>query len=85
MRWLALRIPPAQAWFEIFRKTAQMAPLAFLTEMRLEIARRKLAGTRRPLAGIAAEVGYQSESAFSRAFQLRYGLRPGEARGERRS
>lgn len=64
----------------IFRKTAQVAPLAFLSEMRLELARRKLSVSDRPLAGIAAEVGYQSESAFSRAFQLRYGMRPGEAR-----
>jgi AraC family transcriptional regulator, activator of mtrCDE len=64
----------------IFRKTAQVAPLAFLSEMRLELARRKISSSSRPLAGIAAEAGYQSESAFSRAFQLRYGMRPGEAR-----
>jgi len=32
------------------------------------------------LAAIAAEVGYQSESTFSRAFQRRFGMRPGEAR-----
>ena len=69
----------------MFRKTAQIAPLAFLSDLRLELAMRKLTGRRRPLAGIAAEVGYQSESAFSRAFQLRYGIRPGEARGQRRS
>lgn len=66
----------------IFRKTAQVSPLAFLSEMRLELARRKISGSSRTLAGIAAEVGYQSESAFSRAFQLRYGIRPGEARAE---
>jgi AraC family transcriptional activator of mtrCDE len=64
----------------IFRKTAQVAPLAFLAEMRLELARRKLSASDRPLAGITAEIGYQSESAFSRAFQLRYGIRAGEAR-----
>lgn len=64
----------------IFRKTAQVSPLAFLSEMRLELARRKISRSNLPLAGIAAEVGYQSESAFSRAFQLRYGMRPGEAR-----
>ncbi|MFZ1428687.1 MAG: AraC family transcriptional regulator, partial [Geminicoccaceae bacterium] len=64
----------------LFRKTAQVSPLAFLTELRLELARHKLSGSARPIAAIAAEVGYQSESAFSRAFQLRYGMRPGEAR-----
>jgi AraC family transcriptional activator of mtrCDE len=68
----------------IFRKTAQVSPLAFLSEMRLELARRKISGSSFPLAAIAAEVGYQSESSFSRAFQLRYGMRPGEARSDAR-
>jgi AraC family transcriptional activator of mtrCDE len=67
----------------IFRKTAQMSPLAFLADLRLELARRKLSDSARPIAAIAAEVGYQSESAFSRAFRLRYGMRPGEARDRR--
>jgi AraC family transcriptional activator of mtrCDE len=65
----------------IFRQTAQVSPLAFLKETRLELAKRKLQGAGGSLVAIAAEVGYQSESAFSRAFQLRYGMRPGEARG----
>ena len=64
----------------IFRKSGQVAPLAFLTELRLELARRKLANSATSLAEVAAEVGYQSESAFSRAFHQRYGIRPGEAR-----
>lgn len=64
----------------IFQKTAGMAPLAFLAELRLGLARRKLSTGTGSLATIAADVGYQSESAFSRAFQRRYGMRPGEAR-----
>ena len=64
----------------IFQKTAGMAPLAFLAELRLGLARHKLLAGTESLAEIAAEVGYQSESAFSRAFQRRYGMRPGEAR-----
>ena len=63
----------------LFQKTAGMAPLAFLAELRFGLARRKLSAGKAPLAAIAAEVGYQSESAFSRAFQRRYGMRPGEA------
>ena len=63
-----------------FQKTAGMAPLAFLVELRLGLARHKLLAGTESLAEIAAEVGYQSESAFSRAFQRRFGLRPGEAR-----
>jgi AraC family transcriptional activator of mtrCDE len=64
----------------LFQKTAGMAPLAFLAELRLGLARAKLLAGAEPLAGIAADVGYQSESAFSRAFQRRYGMRPGEVR-----
>lgn len=64
----------------MFQKTAGLAPLAFLAELRLGLARRRLLAGTSSLAEIAAEVGYQSESAFSRAFQRRYGMRPGEAR-----
>jgi AraC family transcriptional activator of mtrCDE len=67
----------------IFRKMASVSPLAFLTEMRLDLAKRKLLASNLPLAAIGAELGYQSESAFSRAFQQRYGVRPGEARMNR--
>lgn len=65
----------------MFRQTAKTSPLAFLAEMRLELAKRKLLASGGSLAAIAAEVGFRSESAFSRAFQSRYGLRPGQARG----
>ena len=64
----------------IFRTVAQVSPLAFLTELRLELAKRKLLASNLPLSVIGAELGYQSESAFSRAFQLKYGVRPGEIR-----
>jgi AraC family transcriptional activator of mtrCDE len=64
----------------MFKKAVNLPPLEFLAQLRLDLARRKLAATRRPLAEIAAEIGYQSESAFSRAFRRRFGMRPGEAR-----
>jgi len=64
----------------MFQKLAHMAPLEFLSELRLELARRKLATSTLPLGEIAAEIGYQSESAFSRAFRRRFGMPPGEAR-----
>jgi AraC family transcriptional activator of mtrCDE len=64
----------------MFQRTARLAPLAFLAEMRLELARRKLSSTLLPVAAIAGAVGYKSESAFSRAFQRHFGVRPGEAR-----
>lgn len=63
-----------------FDRIAGVAPLAFLTELRLAFARRRLATTDDPLARIAAEVGYRSEAALSRAFNRRFGVRPGKFR-----
>jgi AraC family transcriptional regulator, activator of mtrCDE len=81
---LALRAGASRATLvRIFRKTVGMAPLAFLSELRLGLARRKLYAGTESLATIAAKAGYQSESAFSRAFQRRFGVRPGEARRAR--
>jgi len=64
----------------MFRRIAQLTPLTFLTELRLDLARFKLSTTARPIAAIADQVGYSSESAFSRAFQRRFGMRPSESR-----
>ncbi|WP_157220957.1 AraC family transcriptional regulator [Flavisphingomonas formosensis] len=65
-----------------FRKHAGMAPMAFLAELRLSAARQRLAGTLDPIARIAADVGYASEGALSRAILKRYGVRPGALRLE---
>jgi AraC family transcriptional activator of mtrCDE len=64
----------------MFRRSTQQSPLAYLADLRLELAQRKLSATSLPVATIAVEVGYKSESAFSRAFQRRFGMRPGEVR-----
>jgi len=64
----------------MFQRVAHRAPLEFLTELRLELARRKLRTTRLVLADVAAEAGYQSESSFSRAFKRRFGHAPGALR-----
>jgi AraC family transcriptional regulator, activator of mtrCDE len=63
-----------------FRKHAGIAPMAFLSELRLATARKRLAGTLDPIAAIAADVGYASEGALSRAILKRYGVRPGALR-----
>jgi AraC family transcriptional activator of mtrCDE len=61
-----------------FREAAQQSPVAFLTGLRLELARSKLSSAALPVAAVAGEVGYTSESAFSRAFYRRFGVRPGQ-------
>jgi AraC family transcriptional regulator, activator of mtrCDE len=63
-----------------FRKVAGRTPLAFLTELRLDFARQRLMTTNDPICTIAADVGYQSEGALSRALLRRYGVRPGKLR-----
>ena len=64
----------------MFHQTVGQSPLAFLAGLRLELARSKLSTSPLSVASIAAEVGYGSESALSRAYYRRFGSRPGEAR-----
>ena len=63
-----------------FHKAGAPAPLAFLAELRLAIARRRLSEGNTSLERIAVAVGYQSQAAFSRAFLRKYGVRPGKLR-----
>jgi AraC-like DNA-binding protein len=51
-------------------------PMQYLTRWRLQLAADLLRTSRRPLAAIAAEVGYESEAAFSRAFKRELGTAP---------
>jgi AraC-like DNA-binding protein len=60
-------------------------PLRHLTELRLARAAELLVEGDASLAAVAAEVGYESEFAFGRAFKRRFGVAPGvyrRARGE---
>ena len=64
----------------MFQKAVSMAPLTFLTELRLGLARHRLRTTDEPLAIIADAVGYRSEGTFSRAYRRQFGLAPGADR-----
>ena len=50
--------------------------IAAMVALRLATAQRKLAQTSKPILDIAAETGFRSPSAFSRAFHRRYGVSP---------
>lgn len=52
-------------------------PMQYLQHWRMQRAATLLKQTRRPLISIAEEVGYQSESAFIRAFKSNVGVPPG--------
>jgi AraC-like DNA-binding protein len=56
------------------------SPMAYLTRWRLELGARQLRASARPVVQIAAEVGYESEAAFNRAFKRTFGLPPAQYR-----
>lgn len=68
-----------------FAKYLSEPPMAYLTRWRLQLAARALATTPRGVADIAAEVGYESEAAFNRAFKRQFGTPPARYRREHRS
>jgi AraC-like DNA-binding protein len=60
-------------------------PMTYLTRWRLQVAARSLERTALGVAEIAAEVGYESEAAFNRAFKRDFGKPPGRYRSDHRS
>ena len=63
-----------------FKRTVGQAPMSYLTSWRMHIAIQRLQVKNLTVSAVAAEVGYESESAFSRAFQREVGYRPGHGR-----
>jgi AraC-like DNA-binding protein len=51
-------------------------PMSYLANWRLQLAARMLETTRHTVNEVAAEVGYESEAAFNRAFKREFGLPP---------
>ena len=89
----AMLTSPAQGWtldeladiaatsratlVRLFHKAVDLAPLAYLSELRLGLARHRIMASNISLVIIAEDVGYQSESSFSRAYHRRFGVAPG--------
>ena len=73
------------ALVERFTRYLSEPPMAYLTRWRLHVAARSLEGTSRGVADIAADVGYESEAAFNRAFKREFGKPPGRYRGDHKS
>ncbi len=61
---------------ERFAQLVGQAPMQYLAQWRMLLASNLLARSNAPLARIAEEVGYQTDTAFSRAFRREYGLPP---------
>jgi AraC-like DNA-binding protein len=88
----ALHKSPAQAWTleelartagtsrsvlaERFQHLVGTSPMQYLTEWRMLLAMNLLRRSNAPLAQIAENVGYQTDTAFSRAFRREFGAPP---------
>jgi len=63
-----------------FRRHLNTSLGEYLTELRLEFARRELLRSRRKISEIALDAGFYDESHLGRAFRRRYGIAPGALR-----
>ena len=95
----ALHARPAHAWTledlareagtsrsvlaERFQQLVGSSPMQYLTQWRMLLAANLLCRSRAPLLRIAEEVGYQTDTAFSRAFRREYGAPPAAWRRSR--
>lgn len=68
----------------LFRAEVGLPVLRFQTELRMARARTLLDMTDRPIAAIAAEVGYRDPFHFSRRFQRVHGMSPRHYRAQRK-
>lgn len=67
---------------ERFRRYLSETPIAYLTRWRLQLSSQMLKSTSSSVAEIAAEVGYESEPSFNRAFKREFGLPPARFRNQ---
>ena len=68
-----------------FTELVGQPPMQYLAQWRMQVAANLLAQSGAKVATIGAEVGYDSEAAFSRAFKKATGLAPGAWREARRT
>lgn len=88
----ALHRSPARAWSleelareagasrsvlaERFQRLVGSSPIQYLTQWRMVLAANLLRNSDAPLTHIAQDVGYQTDTAFIRAFRREYGMPP---------
>jgi AraC-like DNA-binding protein len=65
---------------ERFQQIVGSPPMQYLTQWRMQLAAKLLTRSDAPLARIAENVGYQTDTAFSRAFRRAYGAPPAQWR-----
>jgi AraC-like DNA-binding protein len=70
---------------EKFTRYLGVAPMAYLTDWRLELGAEALRTTSRSVQSVALDVGYESEAAFNRAFKRKFAAPPARYRREARA
>jgi len=70
---------------ERFRRYLSETPIAYLTRWRLQLGAQLLTSTSNSVAQVAAEVGYESEPSFNRAFKREFSLPPARFRSQSKS
>lgn len=70
---------------EKFTRFIGQAPMAYLTDWRLELGAEALRATSRSVQRVALDCGYESEAAFNRAFKRRFSVPPARYRRESRA
>jgi AraC-like DNA-binding protein len=63
-----------------FNAIVGQPPIEYLAGWRMQVAAERLRNTRDNIAAVAAEIGYESEAAFNRAFKRITGMAPGRWR-----
>jgi AraC-like DNA-binding protein len=58
-------------------------PMTYLTRWRMQVAAQRLSESRCSVAQISADVGYESEIAFARAFKRQFSMSPAQWRKQR--
>jgi AraC-like DNA-binding protein len=70
------------AFAERFTSLIGEPPIGYLTRWRMQVASQRLRESHRSVAEIAADVGYESDIAFARAFKREFSLSPAQWRKE---
>jgi AraC-like DNA-binding protein len=70
---------------ERFRHYLGEPPMAYLTRWRLQLGAQRLCSSSCSVAQVAAEVGYESEPAFNRAFKRQFNIPPARFRTRSKS
>src|SRR5437763_4945357 len=65
-----------------FKQAFDGTPAAFVENLRLDEARRRLSERTQTIENVASSVGFQSDDVFRRAFQRRFGVKPSSYRSQ---